>query len=349
VEQWDADDWILNTPSGIIDLKTGAISPNQPHQHCTKITAIGPEGDCPTWRRFLQEITGNDNDLAEYLRRVVGYACTGSTREHALFFFYGTGGNGKGTFLNPITKILNDYAVIASADVFTDSKHERHPTELAALVGARLVVAQETEEGRKWAEARIKTLTGGDPVTARYMRQDFFTFLPKFTLIIAGNHKPSIQTVDEAMRRRLHLIPFNTTIPKDKRDPDLSERLDAELSGIMRWMLDGVNDYNHQGLNPPQSVLDATESYFEDENTIQQWIADCCETDATHWEKSTPLFNSWKAYAVAANLSPGTVKDFKAKMESSGFRYVRTGTRGRHYKNIKLKHDFNPFSDNGDR
>lgn len=345
VEQWDSNDWILNTPGGIIDLKTGAVSRNDPDQHCTKITAVGPGGDCPTWLKFLNEVTGGDNDIAEYLQRVIGYACTGSTKEHAMFFFYGTGGNGKGTFLNPIMKILNDYYVNAGADVFTDSKHERHPTELAALMGARLVVAQETDEGRKWNEARIKSLTGGDPVTARYMRQDFFTFTPKFSLIIAGNHKPSIRTVDEAMRRRLHLVPFDVTIPKDKRDPDLPEKLNDELSGIMQWMIAGVAEYNRQGLNPPKSVLDATETYFEDENTVQQWISDCCEIGPDFWEPSTLLFNSWKAYADAANLSPGTDKEFKAKLESSEFRYVRTGTRGRHYQNIRLKPLSKPFND----
>ncbi len=154
--------------------------------------------------------------------------------KHALFFFYGTGANGKGTLLNTITNILNDYAVIANTDVFTESRHDRHPTELAALMGARLVVAQETDEGRKWAESKIKALTGGDPITARFMRQDFFTYMPKFTLIIAGNHKPSIQTVDEAMRRRLNLVPFTVTIPKEQRDPDLAEKLMQEAPGIMQ-------------------------------------------------------------------------------------------------------------------
>ena len=345
VEQWDENDWILNTPSGIIDLKTGAVSPNDPDQHCTKITAIGPSGDCPVWLRFLDEATGGDTDLAEYLQRVIGYACTGSTKEHALFFFYGTGGNGKGTFLNPIMKILKNYCVNAGADVFTDSKHERHPTELAALVGARLVVAQETDEGRNWNEARIKTLTGGDPVTARYMRQDFFTFIPKFSLIIAGNHKPSIRTVDEAMRRRLHLVPFDVTIPKDKRDPDLSEKINAELSGIMQWMVDGVAEYNKQGLNPPQSVLDATESYFEDENTIQQWIIDCCETGPDCWEPPKIMFTSWKHYAAEANLAAGTMGEFKSKLLSNGFPQNKTGLRGRHYQGIKLKPVSTPCPD----
>jgi putative DNA primase/helicase len=267
----------------------------------------------------------------------MGYACTGSTKEHALFFFYGTGANGKGTLLNTITSILNDYAVIANTDVFTESRHDRHPTELAALMGARLVVAQETDEGRKWAESKIKALTGGDPITARFMRQDFFTYTPKFTLIIAGNHKPSIQTVDEAMRRRLNLVPFTVTIPKDQRDPDLAEKLQQESVGIMQWLIDGTLAYQEQGLNPPQAVLEATESYFEDEDTLAQWVAECCETGPDIWDTTALLFKSWKDFAAAANFIPGSNKDFKSKLEAGGYRYHRTGLRGRHYEGIQVK------------
>ncbi len=285
----------------------------------------------------MNDITANDQDLISFIQRVMGYACTGSTKEHALFFFYGTGANGKGTLLNTITNILNDYAVIANTDVFTESRHDRHPTELAALMGARLVVAQETDEGRKWAESKIKALTGSDPITARFMRQDFFTYTPKFTLIIAGNHKPSIQTVDEAMRRRLNLVPFTVTIPKEQRDPDLADKLQQESAGIMQWLIDGALAYQEQGISPPQAVLEATESYFEDEDTLAQWIAECCETGPNLWDKPTLLFNSWKDFAVAANFIPGSNKNFKSKLEAAGFGYHRTGPRGGHNEGIKTK------------
>jgi len=336
-DQWDTDDYLLNTPFGIVDLSNGAILPHDPDKHCTKITSAGPAGECPTWDRFLNEITGGDTELIEFIQRVIGYACTGSIKEHALFFFYGTGANGKGTLLNTITSILKDYAVTAPMDVFTESKHDRHPTELAALMGARLVVAQETDEGRKWAEAKLKTLTGGDPISARFMRQDFFTFMPKFTLIIAGNHKPRIQTTDEAMRRRLHLVPFKFTIPKEQRDPDLPEKLCRESSGIMRWMIDGVIQYNEIGLSPPRSVIDATDGYFEDEDTLKQWIADKCETGDECWEPPKILFNSWREYASDSNLQCGDNRGFKSKLEAAGYRYWRSGPRGRHYEGIMLK------------
>lgn len=213
VDQWDTDPWLLNTPGGVVDLRTGRMRPHRAEDYMTKITAVAPGGDCPRWMAFLDRITAGDGSLQDFLRRVAGYALTGITREHALFFGFGTGANGKGTFLNTLTAILGGYASVAQMETFTASPFDRQPADLATLRGARLVTSQETEEGRRWAEARIKALTGGDPITARFMRQDFFTFTPTFKLFIAGNHKPALRAVDEAIRRRFHLIPFEVAIP----------------------------------------------------------------------------------------------------------------------------------------
>ena len=232
---WDADPWLLNTPAGMVDLRTGTLSPHDRGARCTKITAVGPasdrDADCPLWTRFLREITGGDAELQAYLQRAVGYCLTGSVREHALFFAHGPGGNGKGVFLNTVAAILGDYATVASMDSFTATHTDRHPTDMAMLRGARLVTAQETEEGRRWAEARIKALTGGDPITARFMRQDFFTYQPQFKLFVAGNHKPSLRNIDDAIRRRLHLIPF--TFKPARPDRDLPEKLKPEWPAIL--------------------------------------------------------------------------------------------------------------------
>ena len=159
---------------------------------------------------------------------MLGYCLTGVTNEHALFFCYGTGANGKGTLLNTIANIMGDYHRTAPIETFTASNSERHPTDLAGLVGARLVTVSETEKGRRWAESRIKQLTGGDMVSARFMRQDFFDYMPQFKLIVSGNHKPTLSTVDEAMRRRFNLLPFLVTIPAENRDPDLPDKLKEE-------------------------------------------------------------------------------------------------------------------------
>jgi putative DNA primase/helicase len=191
VEQWDADPWLLNTPDGVIDLRNGIMRKHRAEDYITHMTAVAPgKGACPLWHAFLDRATAGDKGLQQYLQRLCGYSLTGVTREHALFFLWGTGANGKGTFINTVTGILADYHRIAPIETFTASYTDHHPTDLAGLRGAHLVTATETEEGRRWAEAKIKMLTGGDKVTARFMRQDFFDYTPQFKLMIAGNHKP---------------------------------------------------------------------------------------------------------------------------------------------------------------
>jgi putative DNA primase/helicase len=205
--EWDADPWLLNTPGGIVDLKTGRQRPHDRADRMTRITTATPGGltaaDCPIWRQFLDEVTGGDAELQAYLQRMAGYTLTGSTQEHALFFLYGTGANGKSVFVNTRATILGDYAANAPMDTFMETRNDRHPTDMAGLRGARFVAAIETEQGRRWAESKIKNLTGGDKISARFMRQDFFEFFPQFKLVVAGNHKPAIRNIDEAMKRRL--------------------------------------------------------------------------------------------------------------------------------------------------
>ena len=171
-------------------------------------------GSCPLFLAFLERIAGDDLELVACLRRVLGYALTGNTREHALFFAYGTGANGKSVLVSTIAGILGDYHKTAPIEAFTATHGDQHPTDLAGLRGARLVTATETDEGRRWAESRIKEQTGDDTVAARFMRQDFFEYRPAFRLLIVGNHKPSLRSVDEAIRRRFHLVPFAVTIPR---------------------------------------------------------------------------------------------------------------------------------------
>ncbi len=320
VDQWDRDPWSLNTPAGVVDLRTGITRPARRDEHMTKVTAVAPGGDCPTWRTFLNEATAGDVDLQLYLQRVAGYTLTGITREHALFFFYGTGGNGKGTYLNALTGIVADYAAIAGMEAFTASTSDRHPTDLAALRGARLVTAQETEEGRRWAEAKIKALTGGDPITARFMRCDFFTYVPQFKLAIAGNHKPGLRAVDEAIRRRFHLVPFTVTIPADRRDPDLPEKLKAEWPGILQWAIDGcVAWLEAGGLHPPPAVMAATDDYLDAEDAFGQWLGECCERRAGAWSASSALYSSWKTWADAAGEFAGSQKRFSQNLANRGF------------------------------
>jgi putative DNA primase/helicase len=256
IGQWDADPWLLNTPAGVIDLHTGKFRLHRPQDYFTKQTTVRPVQKCPItlWLKFLHQVTNGDAELAGYLQRWLGYCLTGVTREHALAFLYGIGANGKSTFLTAVTGAIGDYHRTAPIETFTASSSDRHPTDLAGLAGARLVTATETEEGRRWAESKIKTLTGGDMISARFMRQDFFEYVPQFKLLIAGNHKPGLRTVDEAIRRRFNLIPFVVTIPLPERDLKLSEKLEAEWPGILQWMIDGCLAWQHTGLQAPVIV-----------------------------------------------------------------------------------------------
>jgi len=345
IEQWDADPWLLNTPSGVIDLRTGRSRGHRPDDYITKKTGVAPDASCPTptWARFLSHITYSDEPLVAFMQRVSGYALTGLTREQALFFCYGTGANGKTTFLNAIARCAGDYHRTAPIETFTDSKTERHPTDLASLRGARLVSAVETEEGRRWAESKLKALTGGDKIAARFMRQDFFEFLPQFKLVIAGNHKPGLRSVDEAIRRRLHLIPFAVTIPPAERDPDLLGKLENELPGILAWMIQGCLDWEQNGLLPPNVVTAATTAYLEAEDSVAAWIDECCVRDAGEWKKSSDLFASWTTWAKNVGEHVGSQKGFSERLEARGIERLRKhGGRGFVGLGLRLSHSALP-------
>ena len=342
VEQWDLDPWLLNTPGGVIDLQTGKMRRHRPEDHITKITAIAPGGECPLWLKFLATVTNGDEERQKFLQRVAGYNLSGIIREHALFFYYGTGGNGKGVFLNTLTGIMGDYAAVASMETFTASQSDRHPTDLAMLRGARLVTAQETEEGRKWAESRIKAMTGGDPITARFMRQDFFTFQPSFKLNIAGNHKPGLRNVDEAIRRRFNLLPFDVKIPAADRNPGLPEELKAEWPGILKWMIAGCLEWQRIGLAPPKAVTDATKEYFEEEDALGRWVKDCCDTDDKNRSgTSAGLFLSWCKWTANAGEFTGSQKRFSQGLIARGFIQNRSSA-GVLFQGIQLKPDPEP-------
>jgi P4 family phage/plasmid primase-like protien len=342
-DEWDADLWALNTPGGVVDLRTGDVRPHTVADRFTKITAVAPGGECPTWLQFLDRATGGDKQLQGFLKRMCGYALTGEVREHALFFVYGTGGNGKGTFLNTITHIMGDYQRVSGAETFTESPGDRHTTELARLQGSRLVTAQETEEGKRWAESRIKSLTGGDPITARFMRQDDFTYIPQFKLVIVGNHKPSFRSVDEAIRRRLHLIPFTASIPAAERDPLLPQKLKAEAGAILSWMIEGCREWAIHGLQPPQIVKESTDHYLGAEDSLQQWLDECCEV-GTGFASSKALFSSWARWCEESGEFVGTMKRLMAKLESRG---ISTGQKFKGQRGclgIMLKNEeSNPF------
>lgn len=338
IDYWDADPWLLGTPAGTVDLRTGLLRTSDRRDGITKSTSIAPDNSgCPLWQRFLEQTTGNDLELMRFLQQWCGYGLTGITREHALVFVRGPGGNGKGVFLNIVTGILQSYATTAAMDTFTASHADKHPTDLAMLRGARMVTASETEEGRAWAESRIKQMTGGDRISARFMRQDFFEFVPQFKLTIIGNHKPVLKNVDDAARRRFLIVPFERKPAHPDRE--LEQKLMAEAGGILRWMIEGCLDWQANGLVKPASVLAATEEYFSDQDLFAHWLAEECDCEPGKNDKSetsSALFKSWKDYAMMAGNTPGTQQSFKDQMTRHGFKFFR-GRKAREFFGVTLR------------
>lgn len=312
-DQFDADPWALNTPAGVVDLHTGRMRTHRKDDYHTKVTGTAPGRDCPRWLRFLHEITQGDAAIVAYLQRWAGYSLTGVIREHAFLFACGPGGNGKSVLLGTLAAILGDYATTAMSDVFTVTRNEQHPTHLATLRGARLVTVTETEEGRAWAESRIKALTGGDKISARVMRGDPFEFAPQFKLWVAGNHRPVLNNPDLAMRRRLHLVPL-TYVPA-KADQGLPDALRAELSGILGWAIEGCLAWQREGLGMPAAVKKAGEDYFAEQDTVAAWLAECCEKVPNHRAQARGLFQSWAMFAKDRGEDPRNEKWFSEAMQ----------------------------------
>jgi putative DNA primase/helicase len=316
VEQLDSDPWLLNTPTGTVDLRTGDVRKHTARDYITKRTAAGPGVGKPViWLEFLSTIMKDDQSMVDYLQKVFGYCLVGETKEHEMYFGYGTGANGKGVTLNTMRDLLGDYGVEASIETFITSPNQRHPTELADLRGARLVTCGETDEGQRWAEARIKMLTGGDPVKARFMRQDFFTYKPQFKLFLAGNHKPKLSNVDEAIERRFRLIPFTYTVPRTERDVDLGHKLRAEWPQILHWCIEGCVKWQAEGLTPPDAVSKATRGYLNQEDAMLAWSSECIEFDEKGFAYIKDIFASWRDWAMENGEAVGTKRMITLSLE----------------------------------
>ncbi|MBS4097965.1 MAG: hypothetical protein KGZ83_14130 [Sulfuricella sp.] len=305
VEQFDASADLLGVPGGAVDLQTGELRAPARGDYITKSAALDPAPPgtaAPLWMAFLARVFGGDTAMIAFVQRAAGYALTGHTREQKLLFLYGNGANGKSVFLNTLQWLLADYAKRAPAETFLDSKGERHPTELAGLRGARLVVGSELPPGRTWNDAVIKDLTGGDIITARYMRGDFFEFAPQFSLFIAGNHLPTFRGVDEAIRRRVLLVPFTVTIPAGERDLELPDKLKAEGAAILRWCIDGAVAWHREGLNPPASVAAASADYLDGEDMLGEFLADCMIQSTSGAAKIADIYQRFASWTAQRGL-----------------------------------------------
>ncbi len=338
-EVWDRDPMLLGTPAGVVDLRTGELRNARPGDYITKQCSVAPgdSAEPELWMRFLDEATRGDHGLIRLLQQFAGYSLTADIREHALIFVYGPGGNGKGVFVHTLKAIIGDYATVAPMDVFIEARGERHPTELAMLRGARLVVAEESEAGRNWNSARVKTLTGGDPVSARFMRQDFFTMLPTWKLLLVGNHQPLLRGVDDALVRRFNIVPF--TFKPVTPDQQLEEKLRAEYPNILRWAIEGCLDWARNGLVRPDVVLRATRAYFDAQDLMGAWIEEMCEQEPRYAESNKALFASWSRYAEDNGASAGKSQTLSDELARRGFERIKDadGIRGRGFRGIRVK------------
>ena len=328
LDSFDTNPMLFNAVNGTINLETGELQDHDPSDFITKCAAcdVAPKGTKhPLFTAFLKRIFANNEDLIAFMQRWLGYCLTGLTVEHAFIFAYGSGSNGKGTLLNTVSWIFNDYATVADMGTFITTKSERHPTDIAKLHGARYVTSQETQQGRQWDEAKVKVMTGGDPLTGRFMRQDFFDFDPVFKLNIAGNHMPTIENVDYAMRRRFNLVPFTVQIGPEEVDPVLPEKLRTEGPAILRWMVDGCLEWRHRGLKAPDIVTTTTDAYFDEQDPHQQWMDDCVQQSSpTAFTTLSDLFASWKNWCLARGITQlGSSTQLNEKLVSRGYRKVR--------------------------
>lgn len=323
---FDTDNFILNTHNGIIDLRDGLFSENNPDRMLSKSVSTDYDScaPCPRWVSFLDRIMDGNQNLIRFLQRAIGYSLTGSTVEQCFFLCYGTGANGKSVFLETMRGLLDDYASAAEFSTFLATSSENVRNDIAALAGARFVSANESGADKRLSEQIIKALTGGDTISARFLFHEYFEFRPQFKVWMATNHKPIIRDTDHAIWRRVRLVPFNVTIPEDERDPHLSAKLREEFPGILNWAIQGCMDWQQNGLGTPSEVTEATNEYRNEQDTIASFIDACCIA------KAEARYSAAKLHKLYCENTGEKVsaKEFNRLMTEHGYKceHSRSGT-----------------------
>lgn len=313
----DADPYLFNTTSGTLDLRTGEVRPHDPADLITKVAGCGLDDDADSepFERFLTEILP-DADVRDFLQRLVGYSMLGKVSEHILAILTGVGQNGKSTLVNLIKAAFGNYAIAADPDMLID-KGSSHPTGQADLLGVRLAVASETDEGRALAAATVKRLTGGDPIRARKMRKDFFEFPPSHTLFMVTNHKPKVSGEDPAMWRRINVVPFDVVVANP--DPALPDRLALALPAVLRWALTGYRAYAERGLEAPEAVLLRTKEYQTSSDALGRYLDEWTQPSPAGYVKARELFLDWTRWCHDNGETPGTEVVFAEALKRRGY------------------------------
>jgi len=345
----DADPWLLNCANGVTDLKTGKFLSPDRGNFITKSCRIKFDSDakCPKWIEFLNDVTGGDRDLIEFLQRVVGYSLTGDISEHCLFILYGSGLNGKSTFLETTMALLGDYSKKAEMRSFLNKNNEGANNDIAALCGVRFVSAVEVNRGRRFDESLIKELTGGDSISARFLYKELFTYTPQFKILIGVNSKPEIQGLDEGIWRRIRLIPFEVKIPREKVDKNLPKKLRGELPGILNWAIEGCLKWQKDGLGEPSKVMDATSDYRNEMDVHSQFFDErCVMAFETVGDPVKPfvsvdqLFKEFLGWSQNNGIDKVTKKAFGTMMGERGFKSKTKSVGGKNqriYEGIGVK------------
>ncbi|WP_144561659.1 phage/plasmid primase, P4 family [Bacillus mycoides] len=343
--EFDKHKYLLNVENGIVDLKTGKLQQHDRELGLTKITniAFDENAKCPEWLNFLDQIFQGDKELAEYMQRLIGYSLTGEITEQIMVFLIGGGSNGKSTFINIIKDIMGDYGRQAKSDTFIKKKETGANNDIARLVGSRFVSAIESEDGEQLSEAFVKQITGGEPVLARFLRQEFFEFIPEFKVFFTTNHKPVIKGVDEGIWRRIRLIPFNLQLPKEKRDKKLPEKLSLEMPGILNWAIEGCLKWQQSGLNDPAIVMKATGDYKEEMDILGPFMFECCFKREDVQIEAKELYEVYANWCFRNGEHQLKNRAFYRILETQGFKRER-GNRNKYFiKGVTLADRKNTF------
>ncbi|MED2185365.1 phage/plasmid primase, P4 family [Bacillus wiedmannii] len=344
-QEFDTHKYLLNVENGIVDLKTGKLQQHDRELGLTKITniAFDENAKCPEWLNFLDQIFQGDKELAEYMQRLIGYSLTGEITEQIMVFLIGGGSNGKSTFINIIKDIMGDYGRQAKSDTFIKKKETGANNDIARLVGSRFVSAIESEDGEQLSEAFVKQITGGEPVLARFLRQEFFEFIPEFKVFFTTNHKPVIKGVDEGIWRRIRLIPFNLQLPKEKRDKKLPEKLSLEMPGILNWAIEGCLKWQQSGLQDPAIVMKATGDYKEEMDILGPFMFECCFKREDFQIEAKDLYEVYANWCFRNGEHQLKNRAFYRILESQGFKRERGNGNKYFIKGVTLTDRKNTF------
>jgi putative DNA primase/helicase len=326
----DADPFLLNCANGVVDLRTGELGPHDPNLLLTKMTGASYVTDEPPGEQFplFLERVQPEPEMRDFLGRLLGHALEGRVVAHILPIMFGAGANGKSTFLEAVAAALGDYAAPADPELLTAKSFDAHPTNVADLYGLRLAILHESDAGRRLAEGTVKRLTGGDRIKARRMREDFWSFDPSHTFVMATNHRPLVTGTDEGIWRRLRLVPWDVVIPAEERDEELADKLSLELDVILSWLIAGYRDWKEHGLGEPGTVLKATKDFRDQSDVLGRFITDRCLTGQHYHAGSTDLFTAWSKWCAAEGQDPGTQTAFATDLQNKGFdNYTLHGRR----------------------